>query len=101
MIVKRWLAPLVPTKEQIYSLFEREGLDCFEEILKKDSLIPEHRHPFDEVRIIVEGQLLYNVAGNKLLLRAGDKITVPSNTKHSKKVQGSMDCVSICAYQVY
>ena len=101
MIVKRWLAPLVPNIQQISSLFEREGLEYFEELFKKGTFIPDHRHPFDEVRIIVQGQLLYNVTGNKLLLRQGDKIIVPSNTKHSKQVQGEEDCISICAYQVY
>ena len=101
MIVKRWLAPLIPTQKQIVSLFEREGLKCFEEVFPKNTFIPTHRHPFDEVRIIVKGQILYNVDGNKLLLREGDKIIIPSNTKHSKKIQSDEDCISICAYQVY
>ena len=99
MLVKRWIAPLKPNKEQIKAFFEREELSYFEENFDPGVFIPNHRHPFDEVRMIVSGQLLYNISGNKLLLREGDKITIPSNTLHSKKVQGGQPCFSICAYQ--
>ena len=101
MIVKRWLAPLTPSEAQIKAQFEREGLEYFEEIFKAGTVIPDHRHPFDEVRMIVTGQLFYNIAGNKLLLRQGDKIIVPSNTRHSKEVPPKTDCQSICAYRAY
>ena len=101
MIVKRWLAPISPSKDQIQSFFEKEGLDYFEESFDPKTVIPEHRHPFDEVRMIIKGQLLFNIAGNKLLLKQGDKITIPANTRHSKQVQGQEVCLSICAYQAY
>ena len=99
MLVRRWIAPIKPNKEQIKALFEREDLNYFEENFEAETFIPSHRHPFDEVRVIVKGQLLYNISGNKLLLREGDKIIIPSNTLHSKKVQGNEPCLSICAYQ--
>lgn len=99
MLVKRWIAPLKPNKEQIKAFFEREELNYFEENFESGAFIPNHRHPFDEVRMIVSGQLLYDISGNKLLLREGDKITIPSNTLHSKKVRGGKPCLSICAYQ--
>ena len=101
MIVRRWLAPLVPTKTQIEALFEREGLEHFEENFKAGTSIPEHRHPFDEVRMIVSGQMFYNIAGNKLLLRRGDKIIIPSNTRHSKQIPEKADCLSVCAYRAF
>ena len=101
MIVRRWLAPNIPSKEQVEQVFKRENLDYFEEVFRSDQKIAEHRHPFDEVRIVVSGELLYNVAGNKLLLRPGDRITIPSNTRHSKQAQGETPCISICAYRAY
>ena len=101
MIVRRWLAPLTPSKEQIESLFEKDGLEFFEENFEPGTKIPEHRHPFDEVRMIVEGKILYDVSGNKVLLRPGDKIIVPSNTLHSKFVQKESPCFSICSYQAH
>jgi anti-sigma factor ChrR (cupin superfamily) len=38
-----------------------------------------------------------NINGNQLLLRTGDKIMVPSNTKHSQKVLSEEPCVCIVA----
>lgn len=101
MIIRRWLAPLTPSKEQIIALFEKDGLEYFEENFEPKAKIPKHRHPFDEVRMIVKGEILYDVSGNKVLLRPGDKIIVPSNTLHSKTVQKNEPCLSICSYQAH
>ena len=101
MIVTRWQAPIVPDKNQISKLFEAEGLQPFEEIYNSGDTVKDHRHPFDEARMVCTGQLMLDVAGNKLLLRAGDRITIPSNTKHSKKVESEEGCLCICAYKTY
>lgn len=100
MIVTRWQAPHVPSQQQIEELFTAEGLSPIKEILEKNTEIPNHRHPFDEVRMIVSGKLLMDIAGNKLLLYPGDRILIPSNTKHSKKVEGLDDCICIYANKV-
>ena len=101
MLVIRWQAPVVPTKQQIKMMFEAEGLTPFEEIFPAQSQVVDHRHPFDEVRMVAEGQLLLDIAGNRLLLRPGDKIVIPSNTRHSKHVEGTQGCVSICAHKAF
>ncbi len=100
MIVNRWQAPILPTFEQIKMIFEREGLRPVEEVYTPGQEISAHRHPFDEVRMLVQGSLLIDIAGNNLLLRAGDKIIIPSNTKHSKKVHGKETCICIFSYKV-
>ena len=97
MIVIRWQAPLKPTKEQAIMIFRAEDLQPAEEILEAHVEYPEDRHPFDEVRMILEGELSMNINGNQLLLRAGDKIMIPSNTKHSQKVLGENPCLCIVA----
>ncbi|OFZ19039.1 MAG: hypothetical protein A2Z20_09835 [Bdellovibrionales bacterium RBG_16_40_8] len=97
MIIHRWQAPIVPDKKQIRSLFEAEGLTPHEEAFPPDTTIDWHRHPFDEVRTVAQGEVVFDIAGNKLLLRAGDRIVIPSNTKHSFKTQGSTECVCIVA----
>ena len=101
MIVNRWQAQILPTAEQIHKIFAREGLRHFEETYEPGEKIGNHQHPFDEVRMIVKGSLLVNIAGNRLLLRTGDKIIIPSNTRHSKEVQGNSACVSICSYKAF
>jgi len=100
MVVRRWLAPVLPSKSQIQSLFQKDGLDYFEENFSFGSKVLEHRHPFDEVRIIIKGKILYNVSRNKVLLRPGDKIIIPSNTLHSKEVNHE-DCFSLCSYHIH
>ena len=101
MIVRRWQAALLPTIDQIKMIFQSEGLSPMEEIYEPLSLIKEHRHPFDEVRMIVKGEIIYNVAGNQLLLRSGDRIEIPSNTRHETKVSGDEPCVSIYSFKPF
>lgn len=101
MLVTRWQAPLVPTKQQIKMMFEAEGLTPYEELFPPQTSIGDHRHPFDEVRMVAEGQMLLDIAGNRLLLRAGDKIIIPSNTRHSKQVEGGAPCLCICAQKTF
>ena len=97
MIVIRWQAPLKPTKEQALMIFRAEELQPREEILTKDQEYPVDKHPFDEIRMVLEGELTMNINGNQLLLRSGDKIVIPSNTKHSQKVLGEAPCLCIVA----
>lgn len=95
MLVTRWQASIMPSIDQVRTIFLTEGLQPEEEIYKPEISVQNHRHPFDEIRMIVSGELYYNVSGNKLLLRPGDRIEIPSNTKHSLWVEGSVECVSM------
>ena len=97
MLVSRWQAPILPTKQQMFLMLESEGLDAEEELIPSGAKVEDHRHPFDEVRIVVSGQLMLDIAGNKLLLRAGDRILIPANTRHSKQADGADPCVCIYA----
>ncbi len=101
MLIYRWQSSIIPEKEQIRMFFEREGLIPEEEIYRSGESVPKHQHAFDEVRMVCQGEIIFNIAGNHLLLRGGDKIVIPSNTWHSKKVKGSEDCVSFCAFKSY
>jgi quercetin dioxygenase-like cupin family protein len=47
--------------------------------------------------MVVEGELLVNVSGNQLLLRAGDRIEIPSNTKHHYSAHGDASCLCVIA----
>ena len=98
MIVTRWQAPLIPTKEQVKQIFLNEGLEPKEEMLDADKPVEDFRSPFSEVRMVVEGELLMTISGNQFLLRTGDKILIPSNTRQSKKASGNKPCSCIYAY---
>ena len=99
MLIYRWQSPVIPGADQIRLFFEREGLSPFKEIYQPGESIKDHIHPFDEVRMICEGEMLFNIAGNRLLLREGDRLVIPSNTRHSKNAQKK--CVSFCAFKPF
>lgn len=101
MIVSRWSAPTAPTEKQVYILFELEGLESSKEVFQKNQKVSEHRHPLTEIRYIIEGQLLFNISGTQVLLRAGDRVEIPANTKHSFSTVDSDVTVSICAYRSF
>ena len=101
MIVRRWQAPVIPTQEQIFAMLLAEGLRPDLEEFGPGQDIPIHTHPFDEVRMIVKGAMIIEMTGNRILLRAGDRIHIPSNTKHSKKIHGSESCLSYCSSKVF
>jgi mannose-6-phosphate isomerase-like protein (cupin superfamily) len=96
MLVSRWQAPILPTRQQMALMLESEGLEPQEDHIPVSLPVTEYRHPFDEVRIVVSGQLKLDVAGNRLLLRAGDRILIPANTRHTKQADGTEPC--ICLY---
>lgn len=100
MLVTRWEAPRLPNVQQIETMFKREGLSPFKDILIPKMEIPTHSHPFDEIRMIASGKLIMDITGNRFLLYPGDRIVIPSNTKHSKQVEGEENCVCICANKV-
>ncbi len=99
MLVRRWQAEAAPTHEIIRSAFENDDLQSEMETLEPGDYQTDHRHPFEEVRQIMEGQLLLNISGNKLLLRPGDRIEIPANTRHSVKCDGGARCISLIAYR--
>lgn len=97
MIITRWQAPIIPSKSQIRTILESEGLEPFEETYAPQTRVNDHRHPFAEIRFIASGEILFNISGNQFVLRAGDRVEIPANTKHSHLSQGTEPCICICA----
>ena len=85
MIIRRWQAPVTPDIKQIRQMFFLEGLKPQEEVLEEGQSTKERKFPFDEVRIMAEGELILDIARNKVLLKEGDRVMIPSNTKHTLK----------------
>ena len=100
MLVSRWQAPILPTRQQMALMLEAEGLEPREESIPPGTNDMDRRHPFDEVRIVVSGQLRLDIAGNRMLLRAGDRIMIPANTRHTKQADGEEVCVCLYAMKV-
>ena len=95
MIIRRWQAPITPDLKQIRQMFFLEGLKPEQEDLPEGIEAKGRKFPFDEVRIVVSGELILNVAGSQVLLREGDRVMIPSNTTHSIKAHKGATC---CLY---
>jgi quercetin dioxygenase-like cupin family protein len=100
MRITRWRADRKPTREEIENLFKDEGLEFVVEELPSGSEVKDHRHPFDEVRVVVSGAMRYNVAGNEFILREGDRLDLPSNTRHWTRVEADSGCLTVYAFRV-
>ena len=101
MLVRRWRAQMMPNPDQIKLIFLQEDLRPKLEVYDSGVEILEHRHPFDEIRMVASGELFINVSGNQLLLRPGDRIEIPSNTRHSTVNKKDSKCVCVVANQVF
>jgi quercetin dioxygenase-like cupin family protein len=51
--------------------------------IKKDSILPEHRHVQEQITYLVEGELEMTIGGEKYLLTAGMVHAIPSLVPHS------------------
>jgi len=54
-----------------------------------------HTHTFDEVRLVLEGQILIGTEEGEYLLKKGDMMIVPAGTKHWAKV-GPEGVIYLC-----
>ena len=101
MKITRWRADRKPTQAEVESVFKDEGLEFQIEDGAPGSEVKEHKHPFDEVRVVISGAMRFNVAGNEFILREGDRLELPSNTRHWTKAEPGGHCVSLFARRVF
>ena len=100
MKISRWQADLKPSEKEIESMLTGEGLEPVIESYSSGGAVQEHIHPFDEIRIVASGVIRYNVAGNEFLLREGDRVDLPSNTRHWMRAEGDQESISFVAHRV-
>ncbi len=50
--------------------------------LKKGSVVPEHHHESEQLTWIMEGELLFEIGGKEIRVKAGEVLVIPSNTPH-------------------
>ncbi|MCL4322085.1 MAG: cupin domain-containing protein [Deltaproteobacteria bacterium] len=50
------------------------------------SVIPEHRHPHEQITYILEGKMDMIVDGVEKTVSMGDAVTIPSNVLHSARI---------------
>ena len=62
---------------------------------KKGTYYDYHRHPYDEIRVMLKGEMIIKTKTDKFHLKAGDILNVPAGEEHEAYVLE--DCEYICA----
>ncbi|HZS51982.1 MAG TPA: cupin domain-containing protein [Bryobacterales bacterium] len=50
--------------------------------LKKDAVVPEHRHESEQITYILEGAMKFQLQGKEIVVRKGQVLHIPSNVPH-------------------
>ncbi|NHK32955.1 MAG: cupin domain-containing protein [Asgard group archaeon] len=53
--------------------------------VKEGSIAPEHKHPHEQVLIIIEGNFEFTLNGETKIIEPGMSVNIPSNAVHSGK----------------
>lgn len=62
---------------------------------KAGSLVPEHRHPHEQITHMVRGRMRFTLGGESLVIGPGDVVLVPPGTPHSVEVLEDCECLDI------
>ncbi len=52
-------------------------------VLKKGSVVPTHKHPYEQTGYLVEGKMILTIEGKEHLAEKGDSWCIESNIEHS------------------
>ncbi len=97
MKITRWSAQIGPKKEVILQLIQAEGLDYTEVVVTGGSKLSNIRTIMNEIIQIISGEIIFNLSGNQFVLRAGDKLELPSNTVYTYSNLRNESCVFLSA----
>src|SRR5437016_14006588 len=50
--------------------------------LKKDAVVPEHKHESEQITYILEGALKFELEGKEVIVRKGEVLHIPSWVPH-------------------
>lgn len=50
--------------------------------LKKGSLVPMHKHPYEQTGIMISGKLQFTIGGESVTAEPGDSWCIPENIEH-------------------
>lgn len=52
-------------------------------VFQPGSIVPDHRHPNEQITIVTRGAMEFTLAGEARILRKGDGVCIPPNVPHS------------------
>jgi quercetin dioxygenase-like cupin family protein len=77
-ITEEQLNPLVSRQ-----VFHTERMTVARIRLKQGAVVPDHRHPQEQVTMVVEGSLRFTMAGESRVLGPGEMLQITPDVPHS------------------
>lgn len=65
--------------------FESKTILC-EFKLEKDSNIPPHHHPYEQIGYLISGKLNFRIGNESFLAESGDSWSISENVEHEVKI---------------
>ncbi len=95
MRVQRWKDEPM---EQMNALMARQvvhgsNITMARLVMKKGAVVPEHHHVNEQITTLMEGRLLFVLAGKEQVLEAGESLVIPPSVPH--RVDALEDSVAI------
>jgi quercetin dioxygenase-like cupin family protein len=78
-------AKLVHTNNQTYAFWK----------IEKNTILPEHQHPNEQVSIVTKGELELTIGNVTQIMKQGMVAVIPSNTDHSAKAITDVEITDI------
>lgn len=74
--------------EQLSDTFSRqliylENVMVARIVLKKGAYVPAHKHVSEQITMILEGELEFEIGGEKIRVKAGENLSIPSEVEHA------------------
>ena len=91
----RWNYSSKPALDILRKQLEKEGLDPYSYHSPKGDYYPDHKHAYNEVRVIVTGSMKFGANGKEFVLKPGDRLELKKNTVHWAETME--DCLSLAA----
>jgi quercetin dioxygenase-like cupin family protein len=60
--------------------------------------MPEHRHPNEQVGVVVRGEFRFTIGGETRLRRPGDTWVIPADVPHGVEAAGPRGCTLVEAF---
>ncbi len=51
--------------------------------LSKDCMVPLHHHESEQISVVLQGAMKFELDGRELIVRGGEVLVIPSNLPHS------------------
>jgi quercetin dioxygenase-like cupin family protein len=82
--VTQWVDVGPSTRRRIHA--DGQQLMVVEVSFGAGVVVPEHRHPHEQVTYVVRGAIKFVTDGGELLLNGGDSVYVPANALHAASI---------------